>query len=39
MIWSSEAMKMILSERAPDESDFEKKEFMEVYESAIDLYR
>lgn len=31
-------MKMILSEKAPDQSDFESKEFLEIYESAIDLY-
>lgn len=29
---------MILSERAPDQSDFEQQEFLDVYESAIDLY-
>jgi casein kinase II subunit beta len=34
----NEALKMILSERAPDQSDFERKEFLEIYEAAIDLY-
>ena len=31
-------MKMILSEKAPDQTDFDRPEFQEVYEAAIDLY-
>ena len=29
---------MILSERAPDDTDFDNHEFVQVYEAASDLY-
>ena len=29
---------MILSEKAPDQTDFDREDFQEVYEAAIDLY-
>ena len=33
-----EALKMILSEESPESEDFENKQFVQLYESAMDLY-
>ena len=34
----NEAMKMILSEEAPESEDFNDSKFLEIYEQAMDLY-
>ena len=34
----SDAMKMILSEEAPESEDFNDSKFLEIYEQAMDLY-